>query len=57
MYIDTIKRQTFNYATPISCKNNPKNVIALDPDNDESYVLTPRPVLRATPTLFEPKKL
>ena len=57
MFVDTITRQNFNYATPISCNNNPQQVIALDPDNDEQYVRTPKPVLRATPTLFEPKQV
>ena len=45
-----------NYGTPISSKNIPQNVIALDLDDDEHYVLTPKPVLRATPTLFELKQ-
>ena len=35
MYVDPITRQTFNYATPIECGNNPKNVIELDPDTDD----------------------
>ena len=55
MYIDPISRPTFNFATPISCDNNPNNVIALDPDTDEHYVPTHKPVLRATPMLFKPK--
>ena len=29
-------------------------MIALDLKTDEHYELTPKPVLRATPTLFEP---
>ena len=57
MFIDPITRQTFNYATPISCDNNPQNVIALDPDLDEHYVLTPKPVLRANPKLFKPNQI
>ena len=56
MYIDPITRQTFIYATLISCDNNPQIVIALDPDTDKHYVLTRQPVLRATPMLFEPKQ-
>ena len=34
---------------------NPQNVIALDLDSDEHYVLTPKPVLRATPKLVSTK--
>ena len=41
MYLDPITRQTFDYATPIACYNNPKNIIELDPDTDdqEFYIL------------------
>ena len=41
-----LTRQTFNYATPIECDNNPQNIIELDPDSDETdfYILTPEPV-------------
>ena len=35
MYVDPITRQTFNYATPIECGNNPQNIIELDPDTDD----------------------
>ena len=55
MYIDPITRKTCIYATPMSCDNNPQSVITLDPDTDEHYVLTPKPVLRANPQLFEPE--
>ena len=38
-----------------------KNVVALDPDIDEHYVehyvLSLKPVLRATPMAFEPKQV
>ena len=57
MYIDPISRQTFIYATPISCANNPQNVIALDAETNEHYVLTSKFVLRATPMRFEPKQV
>ena len=42
MYVDPI---TFNYATPLECGNNPRNIIELDPDTDDRdfYVLTPDP--------------
>ena len=29
MFVDPITRQTFNYATPIECGNNPQNIIEL----------------------------
>ena len=32
MNVDPITRQTFNYATPIECGNNPQHNIELDPD-------------------------
>ena len=48
MYVDPITRQTFNYATPIECGNNPQNIIELDPDSNDGdfYVLTPEPLKR-----------
>ena len=55
-YIDSKTGQIFNYATPMSCDNNPQNVIALDPDTDKQYVLTPKPVLRAEGMFFETKQ-
>ena len=44
MYVDPITRQTFEYANQIPCENNPQNVISLDPDTDQYYVLTPQPI-------------
>ena len=43
MYVDTITRQTYDYATPIACDNNPRNNIELDPDSDDQdfYILGP----------------
>ena len=35
MYVDPITRQTYDYATPITCDNNPRNIIELDPDSDD----------------------
>ena len=55
MYIDPITTQTFIKATPISCDNNPQNVIAID--SDEHYALTPKAIIRAVPTLLEPKQV
>ena len=56
VYFVPITRQTSEYETPISCDNNQQKVIALDLDSDEPYVLTLKPVLRATPMLFGPKQ-
>ena len=44
MYIDPITRQTFYYATPLSCDKNPQKVIALDFAKFKRFVLTPKPV-------------
>ena len=35
MYVDPITRQTYDYATPITCDSNPRNIIELDPDYDD----------------------
>ena len=53
MYIDPITRQTFIYATPLSCANKPQIVIALDSNTDKYYVVTLKLVLPAAPILFE----
>ena len=34
MYVDPIARQTYDYATPTTCDNNPRNIIELDLDSD-----------------------
>ena len=59
MYVDPITRQTFNYATPIECGNNPQNIIELDPDSNDGdfYVLTPEPLKREAPQMFKPTQL
>ena len=59
MYVDPITRQTFNYATPIECGNNPQNIIELDPDTDDGdfYVLTPDPLKREAPQMFKPTQI
>ena len=43
MYVDPITRQTFEYANEIPCENNQQSVIALDPDINKYYILTPQP--------------
>ena len=54
MYFDPITKQVFIYETPISCDNNSQNFTACDPENDEPYVLIPKPALRAFPLLIGP---
>ena len=44
MYVDPTTRQTFNYATPIECGNNPQKIIELD--DGDFFVLTPDPLKR-----------
>ena len=39
------------------CQNNPQNVISLDPDTDQYYVLTPQPTKKDPPLLFEPTQV
>ena len=56
LYVDYITRQIFDYATPITCENNPKNTIELDPDSDDQdfYILEPEPIKRKPPLKFTP---
>ena len=65
MYFDPITRQTYDYATPITCdnnnntnnnnnNNNPRNINELDPDSDDQdfYILGPEPIKRKPPLMF-----
>ena len=54
MYVDPITRQTYDYATPITCDNNPRNIIELDPDSDDQdfYTLGPEPIKRKPTLMF-----
>ena len=56
MYVDPITRQTYDYATPITYDNSPRNVIELEPDPDEQdfYILGPEPIKRKPPLMFTP---
>ena len=58
MYVDPITRQTYDYATPITCDNNPRNIIELDPDSDDQvfYILGPEPIKRKPPLMFTPSQ-
>ena len=57
MYVNPITRQISNYVIPELFDKNPQNCIALDPENDEQYVLSFKSVLQGIPTPFEPKQL
>ena len=54
MYVESVTRKTFEIANQIPCENNPRIVIALDPDTDQYYILTPQPNKTDPPQLFEP---
>ena len=41
----------------VPCENIPQNVISLDPDTDQYYVLTPQPIKKDPPLLFEPTQI
>ena len=51
MYADPVVRQTFVCANQIPCESFPQSVIALDPDTDQYYVLTPKPYNRLSSTV------
>ena len=59
MYVDPITRQTYDYATPITCDNNPRNNIELDLDSDNQgfYILGPEPIKRKPPLMFTPSQI
>ena len=59
MYVDPITRQTYAYATPITCDNNPNNIIELDPDSDDQdfYILSLEPIKRKPPLMFTPSQI
>ena len=59
MYVDPITRQIYDYATPITCDNIPRNIIELDPDSDDQdfYILGPEPIKRKPPLMFTPSQI
>ena len=54
IYVDPNTRQPFDNAKQIPCVKNPQNVMSLDPDTDQIYVLTQKPITKDPPLLFEP---
>ena len=59
MYVDPITRQTYVYATPIACDNNPRNIFELDHDSDDQdfYILGPEPIKRKPLLMFTPSQV
>ena len=51
MYIDPITRHMYDYAAPITCDNNPRNIIELDADSfdQDFYILGPERIKRKPP--------
>ena len=59
MNVDPITRQTYDYATPITCGTNTRNFIELDPDSDDQdfNILAPEPIKRKPPLMFTPSQI
>ena len=59
MYVDPITRPIFEYATPFTYENNPKNIIELDPDSydQDFYILGPEPIKRKPSLMFTPSQI
>ena len=59
MYVDPITRHTYVFATPITCDNNPRNIIELDPDSDDQdfYILAPESIKHKPPLMFTPSQI
>ena len=52
----SINKTKLTYATALFCDNNQHKNMALDFDNDEQSVMTPKPVLQTIPMLLETKQ-
>ena len=59
MFVVPITRQTYDYATPIACDNNPRNIIDLYPvsDDQDFYNLEPEPIKGKPPLMFTPSQI
>ena len=59
MYVDPIKRQTYDYATPVACINIQRNIFQLYPNSDDQdvYILGPEPIKRKPPLMFTPSQM
>ena len=45
------------YAISIPSENNPHNIIALDSDTDQYYILTPKSINSDPPLIFEHRQI
>ena len=59
MYVDPITRQTYDYATPIACDNNSRNINELDlySDDQDFYIFGPEPIKRKPPLMLTPSQI
>ena len=59
MYVDPTTRQIYDYATPIACDNNPRNIVELVPDSDDQdfYIVGPEPNKRKPRLMFTPSQI
>ena len=59
MYVNSITRQTYDYATPILCENNPRNITELDhiADDQDTYNLLPEPLEQKPPQMITPLQI
>ena len=59
MCVDPIIRQTYAYATPLTCANNPQSIFELDPDSNDQdfYILRPETIKRKPPLKFTPSQI
>ena len=59
MYSGPTTRQIYDYATPITRDNNPRNIIELDLDSDDQdfHILGPEPIKRKPPLMFTPSQI
>ena len=56
MKVDPITGRKLICATLKPCEKKPQNIIAIDCDNHEQYVVVRKPVFRANTTLIEQNK-
>ena len=59
MFVEPITRQTYDYATPMPCDYNPRNILELDPktDDQDCYILRPEPIKRKSPPMLTPNQI
>ena len=59
MYVQPITRQTYDFATPIPCDNNPRNNIEVNLDTDDQvfYIVRQEPPKMNPPIMFTPNQI